>query len=108
MEIFVKNLCIKIKMLSYKIKLNEEADEAIKQLRAYNIILIDLSKAFPNEAFRGVKHVIGSLYYAYKLMNDDPNLNVQFIIQTHSIVPLLGVLETVQVNEELFPVRKFS
>lgn len=64
--------------------------------------LIDLSKAFPNEAFRGLRHVICALLFVYKLMKSVQN---ERMIETNAVVPLLGFLEQVQLNDELFSVR---
>lgn len=81
-----------------------EDPESLKVLRYYNTKLIDFSKTFPNETFRGASHVIRALFSIYRMIDC---VSDEETLKTNAIVPLLGFLEQVQVNSELFSVSDF-
>ncbi|XP_063709415.1 uncharacterized protein LOC134837948 [Culicoides brevitarsis] len=98
MEDLVDFICIQLKSTVKKVSEDPNDFETQDWLRFLNTKLIDLSKAFPHENFRGTKNIIQALIFAYSMMNC--GLNNQ-IIQTNAVTPCLAVLEQIYLNKEL-------
>uniref|UniRef100_A0A336LZM1 CSON012297 protein n=1 Tax=Culicoides sonorensis TaxID=179676 RepID=A0A336LZM1_CULSO len=102
MDVFVSYICERLEFFITQSLTKFENQAPSNVLRFYNQKLIELSKAYPNELFRGAKIVLQLLFSLQKLLHSVEDKYFLFI-HMNGLVPLLSFLQEVQIHDEILP-----